>query len=61
MIVLALKAYVKERVNVIPAGQKFLKEQVPHLDSSKKDQAVNIMYTEFATHMVSNTFIISCE
>ena len=55
MIVLALKAYVKERVIVIPAGQKFLKEQVPHLDSSKKEKAVNIIHTEFARHMVSNT------
>ena len=59
MIVLALKAYVKERVIVIPAGQKFPREQFPHLDSSKKDKAVNIIYTEFATHMNSNTSLSS--
>ena len=59
MILLALKAYVKERVIVIPAGQKFPREQLPHLDSSKKDKAVNIIYTEFATHMVSNTSLLS--
>ena len=57
MIVLALEAYVKERVIVIPAGQKFLKEQFPHIDSLKKDKAVNIIFTELATHMVSNTSV----
>ena len=59
MILLALEAYVKGRVIVIPAGQKFPKEQFPHLDSSKKEKAVNIIYTELATHMVSNTSVIS--
>ena len=59
MTVLALKAYVKERVIVIPAGQKFLKEQFPHVDSAKKEKAVNIIYTELATHMVSNTSLLS--
>ena len=44
---------------VIPAGQKFLKEQFPHLDSSKKETAVNIIYTELATHMVSNASLSS--
>ena len=59
MIVLALKTYVKERVIVIPGGQKFPKEQFPHLDSSKKNKAGNIIYTEFPTHMVSNTSLLS--
>ena len=60
MTVLALKAYVKERVIVIPAGQKFPKEQFPHLDSSKKEKAVNIIYTELATHMVSKSVNDHC-
>ena len=59
MIVLALKAYVKERVIVIPAGQTSPKEQFLHLDSSKKNKAVNIIYTEFPTHIVSNTSLLA--
>ena len=45
MTVLALEAYVKERVIVIPARQKCLKEQFPHLNSGSHNWKVWVTIT----------------